>query len=229
MVKAKILIVEDEPIVALDIKSALIKLGFEVTGIATSYEEILISIKSNEPEIILMDINLGNGLDGIEIVQKIKKINDIPVIYLTAFSDEKTMQRAFHTDPIGYIIKPFKREELKSTILLCLYKIKQTKQINIDTNCEHIGCDYYFNLKYDNLYYKNKLIKLSDKERQLLSILVNANGATISFEQIEFQLWSEDTVSPSALRTLIYRLKVKVGCKLIKTIQAFGYKLAPDC
>ncbi len=75
-----------------------------------------------------MDINLKNSKDGIETAKEIQKIENIPIIYLTAYSDENTIERAIKTNPISYLLKPFKREELKSTILLGLYKIYESNQ-----------------------------------------------------------------------------------------------------
>ncbi len=228
MIKTKVLIVEDEAIVALDIKRALVKLGFEVTNMVSNYEDIFNCITDNEPDIILMDINLeGSPKDGIEIVQEIQHIRNIPILYLTAFSDNKTIERAIKTNPIGYLIKPFKREELNSTILLGLYKINHPNDLTVYKNCLHIGFDYYFDLKNQSLYYRNRPVKLSVKEKELVGVLVDAKGAIVTFEQLEFQLWPDKTVSDSALRTLIYRLRAKLDYKLIETIPSFGCKLTP--
>ena len=97
MNREKILVVEDEPIVALDIKNAISQCGFSVTDIVDNYDDALLSVKVNEPDIIFMDINLDNSKDGIEIATEIKKRREIPVIYLTAYSDDNTMQRAIET------------------------------------------------------------------------------------------------------------------------------------
>jgi DNA-binding NarL/FixJ family response regulator len=109
MTKAKILIVEDQAIVGLDIKSALQKLNFEVIGAVTNYTDAINSIQKDSPNIIIMDINLDNSKDGIETATVAKQINpDIAIIYLTAFADDTTIHRAAHTDPVGYLVKPFK-------------------------------------------------------------------------------------------------------------------------
>ena len=225
MNKTKVLIVEDETIVALDIKSAIKKLGFEVTNTVTNYDDAISSVKKDEPDVILMDINLKNSKDGIQTAHDIKKIKNIPVIYLTAFSDDETINRAVKTSPLAYLTKPFKREELKSTILLGLYKINQPNQVNTDKNCQHIGLDYYFDLTNKNLFYKNKPIFLSLKERELLTILIEAKGSLVPFGEIEYFLWPHEPMSNSNLRTLIYRLRTKFEYRLVETIPSFGCKL----
>jgi DNA-binding response OmpR family regulator len=221
----KILIVEDETIVALDIKGVVKKLGYDVTNCVTNYDDAIKSVIEDEPDIILMDINLKNSLDGIQTVQDIKKIKNIPIIYLTAFYDDETIQRAIETNPVGYLIKPFKKAELKSTILLAIYKIEKSIKLTIDSSCEPIGLDYYFNRDEKLLYYKNNPIRLSDKESLLLSILVEAKGTIVPFENLEFSVWQAETVSPSSLRTLLYRLRGKLEYKLIETIPKVGCKL----
>jgi len=227
MNKTKILIVEDETIIALDIKKTIIKLGFQVTNIVTNNIDAISSVREDMPDIILMDINLENSKNGIETTLDIQKIKDIPIIYLTADSDNQTITKAIETNPIGYLSKPFKREELKATMMLALYKISKEENRLISNNCVHIGFDYYYDHINHNLYYKDTPIKLSVKERQLLKILIEAKGKIITFEEIEFNIWPDNPVSNSTLRTLIYRLRVKLEYKLIETIPAFGCKLTP--
>lgn len=222
MGKTKILIVEDESIVALDIKRALSKLGHEVTDMVTNYKDTLNSIDEQRPDIILMDIHLENSQDGIETAHAIQERDTIPIIYLTAFSDERTIQRAIQTNPIGYLIKPFKREELKSTILLGLHKMTPLQNEGLFDNFKALGHDYYFDTKTDNLYYKDMPIKLSANETSLLSILVEARGNIVTFEDLEHYVWPDKAVSESALRTLLYRLRSKLEHKFIETTPGFG-------
>ncbi len=221
----KILIVEDETIVALDIKSAVKKLGYEVTDTATNFHDAIKSIRDNKPDIVLMDIHLENSKDGIETVREIQKKYYIPVIYLTAFSDDSTISRAVETNPIGYIIKPFKREDLKSTIALGLHKINTTKKATVNEDYINLGSSYFYDLKNENLYYENLPIKLSIKENLLLNALALAKGNLVSFSELENLIWTESVVSESALRTLIYRLRSKLEYKLIETVPSFGCKI----
>lgn len=224
----KILIVEDEAIVALEIKNAMKKLGFEVTNSVGNYDDAINSVKKNEPNIIIMDINLRNSKDGIQTVLAIQEIKNIPIIYLTAYSDDETINRAVATKPIAYLLKPFKREELKSTIQLGLFKVNAPNKIIIDKNCIFLGFNYYYDLEHENLYYRNRPIKLSIKEKTLLTLLVEARGAIVPFSVLEYNIWPSYSVSQSALRTLIYRLRAKLEYKLIETTTSFGCKLTPE-
>ncbi len=124
MVYAKILVVEDESIVAKDIEFTLKGLGYAVVAIASSGEQAIKEAENRRPNLILMDIKLKGEMDGIEAAQRIHDKLDIPIIYLTAFADYTTLSRAKITEPFGYIVKPFEEKELHSVIEMALYKHK---------------------------------------------------------------------------------------------------------
>ncbi|MDD2896531.1 MAG: response regulator [Aliarcobacter sp.] len=222
MDKTKILIVEDESIVALDMKNTLTNFGYEVTNCVTNYNDAVNSVQTNKPELILMDINLGNGKDGINVAEEIQISQDIPIIYITAFADEKTINRAIKTNPVSYLIKPFKREELKSNIMLGLYKNKTITNLSMEKTFIPLGQNYYFEERKNRLYYKALPINLGSKEKELLKILVESKGKVVAFSDIEYKIWGNNTVSNSTLRTLIYRLRAKLEHKLIETIPNVG-------
>ncbi|TBW27958.1 LytTR family DNA-binding domain-containing protein [Gramella sp. KN1008] len=121
--KIKILIVEDEMIIAANISLQLNELGYEVTGIVPRGEEALMHIKSETPNILLLDINLKGSLDGIETALEMQKTKDIPVIYLTANADEAHFNRAKETHPYAFVAKPFKKLDLQRAIELTVSQI----------------------------------------------------------------------------------------------------------
>ena len=225
MPRIKILIVEDESIVALDIRSALRKLNYEVTDMVTSYEQAIQSVKNNCPDIALLDINLQNSKDGIAIAKKLQKMMDISVVYLTAFSDDDTLQIEVKTNPLGYILKPFTRAELKSSLILAIHKMNISKEIIPDKNTIDLGFNYYYNTKQEQLYLTNLPVRLSIKENNLLQLLIHARGSILSFQDIEHQLWPAESISQSTLRTLIYRMRTKLEHRLIETIPSLGCKI----
>jgi CheY-like chemotaxis protein len=112
----KVMIVEDEGIVSIDIRNILNSLGYTVSGIAFSGEEAINILQESGPDLILMDIGLKGDIDGIEAAKIIKENHNIPVIFLTGFADENTLSRAKDTDPAGYIIKPINEEELEAAL-----------------------------------------------------------------------------------------------------------------
>ncbi len=103
-----ILIVEDEKIIALDLQRRLERFGYSVIGMASDGAEAISLARERSPDIILMDIMLAGSMDGIEAAKQIRAQLAIPVIFLTAYTDEKTLERAKEVEPFGYIIKPFK-------------------------------------------------------------------------------------------------------------------------
>jgi two-component system, response regulator PdtaR len=124
-----IFIVEDEAIVANDIKETLKSLGYSVPGIAKSGELALEKVKESNPDLVLMDIHLAGQMDGVETAGKIHVLYDIPVIYLTAYADKALLERAKVTEPYGYVIKPFDERELHSVIEMSLYKHRIEREI----------------------------------------------------------------------------------------------------
>jgi CheY-like chemotaxis protein len=124
-----IFIVEDEAIVANDIRETLISLGYSVPGIAKSGEIALEKIRLSHPDLVLMDIHLAGEMDGVETAGKIHVLLDIPVIYLTAYADKLLLERAKITEPYGYVLKPYDERELHSVIEMALYKHRIEREI----------------------------------------------------------------------------------------------------
>lgn len=129
MHNAKILIVEDEGIEALDLQNRLIAQGYTVPDIAATGEEAVKKTEEASPDLVLMDIMLHGEVDGVTAAEQIRARFDIPVIYITAYADEDTLQRAKITEPYGYLVKPFRERELYVTIDMALYKHKMEKKL----------------------------------------------------------------------------------------------------
>lgn len=118
----KILIVEDEVIVSMVLEETIVKLGYQVVGTVISGPDAIEKTGETRPDLVLMDIRLDGEMDGIEAAEKITALYNIPVVYLTAHSDEKTLDRAIKTQPYGYLIKPFRERELYTTIEMAINK-----------------------------------------------------------------------------------------------------------
>lgn len=125
----RILIVEDDMIIAANLSLQLTGLGYEVTGIESRGEEAMVHAKKNTPDILLLDINLKGPLNGIDTAKEIQKYRDIPIIYLTANSDETTFAAAKKTHPRAFITKPFNRLNLHRTIALVVEQLKDKETI----------------------------------------------------------------------------------------------------
>lgn len=114
--RKKILIVEDEFIIAMLIEKQITRLGYEVVEKVTSGDKAINAVKSHDCDLVLMDIKIIGDIDGIETMHQIRKFSDVPVIYITGNSDPVTKQKAFETGPAGYIIKPIEMDTLRNAI-----------------------------------------------------------------------------------------------------------------
>lgn len=150
----KIHIVEDEPLIAETIKTVLLNENYEVTGISNSGKAAIFDIEELQPDIVLVDIIIKGDMDGIEMVSHLKKRMDIPFIFLTSLSDDKTLERVKSTNPSGFIVKPFNENTLTSNIELAYHK-HMTLKSNVTVNSES-----------DSFFIKNKgeLIKIEQKD-----------------------------------------------------------------
>jgi len=129
MAQARILVVEDENIISLEIQERLKTMGHAICGAATTAEEAVVKATDMQPDLVLMDIMLKGSQDGIEAAGQIRDSIPIPIIYLTAYADDRTLARARTTEPYGYLIKPFEDRELHAAIEMALYKHKAESRI----------------------------------------------------------------------------------------------------
>ena len=120
--KARIMVVEDEAVISMEIQDRLTKMGHSICGTAASGEEAVSIATAKRPDLILMDVQLRGEVDGVQTAKRIRDLIEIPVIYLTAFADDRTVERAKLTQPFGYLIKPFSEKELYAAIEMALYK-----------------------------------------------------------------------------------------------------------
>ena len=125
----RILIVEDEVLVAGSMERKLVKFGYEVAGTCSSAGEALEKMEEERPDIVIMDIKLDGETDGIETAAVIEKDYGVPVIFITAYADDGTIERAKTTKPYGYIVKPFSEQELKSNIEIALYRHRAEEEL----------------------------------------------------------------------------------------------------
>lgn len=164
MAETKILVVEDESIIAEDIGEACRSLGYAVPSVVSTGEMAIEKVKEHKPDLVLMDIMLQGKMDGIEAANEIRRHFNIPVVYLTAYSDEHILERAKITEPFGYIIKPFKERELHISIEMALFKYRMETKLKegkefYESILEGIVTGVWVADKNDVVIYSNKSIK----------------------------------------------------------------------
>jgi len=171
MAKLKILVVEDENIVAKDIQNSLVKLGYKVTDVVNSGDKAINMVEENRPDLVLMDIMIKGKIDGIDTAKIIRERFDIPVVFLTAYADENTLDKAKMSEPYGYIIKPFKEKELQTTIEMAVHKHEKDFKVKKERDLYHsivenkesqdsifVRADYRLNkVNYKDIYFVEAL------------------------------------------------------------------------
>jgi signal transduction histidine kinase len=136
---AKIMVVEDESIVAKDLELTLKRLGYIVPATASSSDDALSKAAQHRPDLVLMDVHIKGAIDGIATARRLRREMNIPVIYLTAYADDDTVARARETEPFGYLLKPFNERELKSMLEVALYKHESEARLRHNDRMISIG------------------------------------------------------------------------------------------
>lgn len=255
MYKNKILIVEDEVVVAEDVRACLVRSGYDVSESVETGEEALELLKKTKVDLVLMDIFLAGPMDGIDTAGAITETVDVPIVYLTAYSDEEILERARLTEPFGYMVKPFERRELVSTIEMALYKHeKMTEKANRFKKLEEqnhilhekirrissdedqiilLGYGFSYDRSNKNLLYFDKEVHLTKKESLFIHLLAENIGNTVPYGRIESYLWGDCGVDENNFRIFLWRLRSKVGHELVKNTMGIGYRIErpqyPSC
>ncbi len=217
----RILIIEDESLVVMDLTLSLSKFGYEVVGSASNYQDAITITKEKKPDLILMDICLNGNIDGIETAKEINRFYDIPIIYLTALSGSNELDRALKTNPSAYLVKPFSTQSLKAAIEIALKK-SEKKEIIGDIVFDS---EFSYNSKTKELICDNSYISLTKRERELLGLLVENRGNIVTFMEMENIIWPDKSPNDNTRRALVSRLRAKLKYKFIKTIPSVGYKI----
>jgi DNA-binding response OmpR family regulator len=210
----KILIVEDDDFIGESIKDY-----FEMTGNKVDYfsnpKKALENIYPSHYDIFLFDVNM-EGLNGFELYKELKRYANVPVIFITAYSDVEHLEDAFNLGAADYIKKPFELRELELRIKKLLFK---------KTNYIEVNDDYKFDLKKLKLFYKNKEVELTNNEKYFLELLFQNVGQIVDTETIKDYIWEDKVVCDNTLRTQVKKLRSKLEINFIKNVRGSGYKI----
>lgn len=213
--KLKILFVEDEVNISKLLKDALSEYFFSFT-VASNGEEGVEKFKKIKPDIVITDIMMPK-LDGLEMTKQIKKIEEeIPIIVLSAFSEKEKLLKAIDIGITKYFIKPFDPEEVLDYLVFLAKKMNKNKLI-------YLNEFFSFDNNTNNLYEGQKLVNITKREKQFLSLLLKNQKQIVSTNTIKNKLWNEEKISDERLRTFIKRFRAKTSKELIKNITGQGY------
>ena len=160
MSKVKILIVEDELIVSMEISDLLEELGYEVLNAVTNYDDAVSCLISDEPDIALLDIQLEGEKDGIDLAHYIKENMNMPFIFLTSLADPRTINYAKTLNPNAYLVKPFNQDDLYTSIELAVYNFNDLSKDKIEGKSEKLLIKDAFFVKGTNLFHKVKFSEI---------------------------------------------------------------------
>lgn len=180
-----ILIVEDKAIIAEGLETTLAAAGYTVSGKTATGEEAIALVEKSNPDIIVMDIQLAGKMDGIETVERINRSHSIPIIYLTDFHDEKTIERAKHTQPAAYLLKPFKANDLLIAIEIAFYNASNGKKANPGKDEKPSEAFFPFN---DRVFIKEKDILIRINISDILWIEASGSYCEIRTKQKKYTL-----------------------------------------
>lgn len=207
MDKIKILLLEDDKLIAKNLKEILEKWGYEVVDINSTAEDAFEIMYSDCIDLIISDIEIKGLVDGIEASKVFQNIYNTPIIFITAYSDDEKIQRASTLkNMIGYLIKPIRIADLKQLIDVADEKYNLSHK-------NHLICideNYIYNKKNKKLLKNDIEIELTRNEKLLLSILINSKDEVVSYDTINESIWQNQDVPNGTRRQLIYRLKNKL-------------------
>jgi len=216
-----ILIVEDESIVALEIATYIKELGHGVGSVVSNAKDCSSYINENSVDLILMDINIKGNIDGISCAAEIQKTKNIPIIYISAFSDDETLERAIETNPIAYLSKPFNRKELNFAMRVA----KKQNLSNLRIGNIVFDKEFSYDSKNEELILVGEVVHMTKREKELLALLVRSKNSIVSIYELENELWPDKQSNENTRRALVSRLRSKLNYKFLETIHSIGYRL----
>jgi DNA-binding response OmpR family regulator len=231
-----ILIVEDEVITQRYLKDILGQYDIDSTDCYDNAKETLEALKLKKYDLILMDINIKGSMDGIQLSRELLRTHSIPIVFITAHNDDNTFQEVLDLAPYGFIEKPFSSKDVVFSIKLAYKRYLQHENKNKNknkaaisdiqmTNKVSLNNDYSYDTNASVLYQQNKMVKLNHKQNQLLEILVKNVNNVVCYDVFIANIWKDEFVADSALRTLVYSVRKVVPELIIISHSKMGYSL----
>lgn len=221
----KVLIVEDEMIASEYLKEVLLSFGITRISLSKNAANALEIVQNESIDLVFMDINIEGGVDGISCAKEIHLSAPVPIVYTTAYKDSHTIQEASATNIYGYLMKPFREEEVLVTLNILHKRIKEQKQ-HQEPEKELINLNgYLYNTKTKTISKNNTAIKLTLKEEHILSILIANINNNIPYALLKEQVWKDKEISSSTLRDTVSRLRKKLPLLPLENISNYGYIL----
>ncbi|XOB62747.1 response regulator [Campylobacterota bacterium DY0563] len=215
----KLLYVEDEARIRKYAMSYFNRL-FEQTYEASNAIEALKIYEDKKPQIIVTDIQM-ESLSGIEFIKKIRSIDkNCQIIILSAFLDTKYLLDAIELNLVKYLTKPIKYDELYNALIECVDNLKED-----NSSVTYFSNNSFFNIDEKKLVFENEVVKLTQKELELIELLTKNKNRITQYQEIEYHIWYDSVMSENALRLLAKKLRKKLPSDTLENIPKIGYKI----
>jgi len=225
----RILVVEDEVVTATYLDKGLSSLGFISVGVARTADDAVFLAQKETPDLVLMDISLQGKETGIDAAEVISLEMDIPVVFLTAYTDREHLDRAKEVRPYGYIVKPFTLENLRAQLEIAYERYRETQSdTKPQKNHFYFNDTCWFERDTKRFIKDEQEYKLTRKELNLLELLIDQKGAVLTHDYIQNTIWGECDLLDyeKSMRTLVWRLRGRLPSKsMLVTVSGVGYKL----
>ena len=218
----KILIVEDEEITSIALETYLVSIGFIVTDCVNCANQAHDSIQRQKPDLVITDVMLIGQKTGTELARELYQKYQLPIVFLTAFCDDEILELAKQSNPVGYILKPYKEDELKAILTLALHRLES----KVSQKCTTIVSidKYLYDEQKKTLSLDNQPISLGVRSEILLEVLLKNRNQVVTYETLIFAIWGDsDYNNLDRLRHLVGRLKQKLDLNSIYSIKNIGY------
>lgn len=223
-----IMIVEDETITQRYLKDILKHFDVETVMCYDNAEDAYKSLKDRECEMILMDINIKGSVDGIQLARKILQQYNIPIVFISAHGDQDTFQEVLDLSPYGFITKPFAAKDIEMTLQVAYKRfLSQSDQSRKEETIDQIQIDthYLYSKTLKKLYRNGCEIKLNAKHLMLVDILCRHIDHTVGYDTLRAEIWDNEDIAESALRTLVYSLRKQLPDLPLISHSKVGYSI----
>ncbi len=232
------MIVEDELMAQRHLKNILESLNVEVSGAYDNAADARAALTKECCEMILMDINIKGPEDGIQLTRSISQHYQIPIVFISAYSDGETLQEVMELSPYGFITKPFSAKDIEVAMGIAFSRFHADRHRThvpasdasvpsspSEGNIVRIGDEYRFDRRTQTLYKNDEMVRLNKKQIKLISILVHHANQIVDYSTIMDEVWPEGVVAESSLRTLVYSVRKLLPDFPIESHSKMGYAL----
>lgn len=223
-----VMIVEDETITQRYLKDILNHYDVETVLCYDNAEDAYHAVKDSKCEMILMDINIKGSVDGIQLSRKILQQYNIPIVFITAHSDQDTFQEVLDLSPYGFITKPFSAKDIEMTLQVAYKRfLSQHTQVRKEEPSDQVQIDthYTYSKSLKKLYKDGEEIKLNSKHLMLVDILCRNIDHTVGYDTLRSGIWDNEEIAESALRTLVYSLRKQLPDLPLISHSKVGYAI----